>query len=85
MAESLPPDDPRQEARMPGSILESPNLITTEELAEFLRITPHAVHMQRLRDQKPGSLGIRVGQRVLFRPESIAAWLEETHAAQATG
>jgi hypothetical protein len=64
------------------SILDQTELVTIPELAHFLRQTPHAVHMQRLRGQMPGSLGFRVGARVLFKPEDIRAWLNECQAAQ---
>ena len=58
-------------------------LLTIPDLAQFLRVSDHAIHMQRLRRQKPGSLGFKVGARVLFRPEQLKAWLEETQADQA--
>jgi hypothetical protein len=58
-------------------------LLTIPDLARFLRVTEHAIHMQRLRRQKPGSLGFRVGAKVLFRPEQVREWLEETQAEQA--
>ena len=58
-------------------------LLTIPDLAQFLRVTEHAIHMQRLRRQKPGSLGFRVGAKVLFRPEQVREWLEETQAEQA--
>lgn len=58
-------------------------LLNIPDLARFLRVSEHAIHMQRLRNQKPGSLGFRVGARVLFRPEQVKVWLEETQAEQA--
>ena len=65
------------------SILEQGDrLLDIPDLARFCRVSPHAIHMQRLRNQKPGSLGFRVGAKVLFRPEQIKAWLEETQAEQ---
>ena len=66
------------------SILEQTDkLLTIPDLARFLRVSEHAIHMQRLRNQKPGSLGFRVGARVLFEPQKIKAWLEECQAEQA--
>lgn len=53
------------------------NLLTLEETAEYLRITPGALYMQLYRREKPGMLGIRVGRRVLFRPSDIHRFLEE--------
>ena len=58
-------------------------LLTIPDLAQYLRVSEHAIHQQRLRRQKPGNLGFKVGARVLFRPEQVKAWLEETQADQA--
>jgi hypothetical protein len=57
-------------------------LLTIPDLARFLRVSEHAIHMQRLRNQKPGSLGFRVGARVLFRPEQLKVWLHEVQTEQ---
>lgn len=68
----------------PPSIIEQGDmLLTVDDLARFLRITAHAVHMQRWRDQPPGNLGFRVGARVLFRPDQITAWLDKVQTEQA--
>jgi hypothetical protein len=52
-------------------------LLTLEETAEYLRLTPGALYTQRYRREKPGVLGIRVGRRVLFRPSDIDRFLDE--------
>ena len=52
-------------------------LLTLEETAEYLRLTPGALYTQRYRREKPGVLGIRVGRRVLFRPSDIDHFLDE--------
>jgi len=65
-----------------GSILDQDILLTVEDLARLTRVSPHAIHMQRLRDQKPGSLGFRVGARVLFQPADIRAWLDKLQDEQ---
>jgi hypothetical protein len=52
-------------------------LLTLEETAEYLRLTPGALYTQRYRREKPGVLGIRVGRRVLFRPSDIDGFLDE--------
>ena len=57
-------------------------LLDILDLARLCRVSPHGIHMQRLRNQKPGSLGFRVGAKVLFRPEQIKAWLDEVQAEQ---
>ncbi|MGF1617715.1 MAG: helix-turn-helix domain-containing protein [Acidimicrobiia bacterium] len=53
------------------------HLLTLEETAEYLRLTPGALYTQRYRREKPGVLGIRVGRRVLFRPSDIDRFLDE--------
>jgi len=52
-------------------------LLTLEETAEYLRLTPGALYTQRYRREKPGALGIRVGRRVLYRPSDIDRFLDE--------
>jgi hypothetical protein len=52
-------------------------LLTLQETAEFLRLTPGALYTQRYRGEEPGMLGIRVGRKVLFRPSDIDRFLEE--------
>lgn len=52
-------------------------LLTLEETATYLRLTPGALYTQRYRREKPGMLGIRVGRRVLFRPSDIDRFLDE--------
>lgn len=52
-------------------------LLTLDETAAYLRMTPGALYTQRYRREKPGSLGIRVGKKILFRPTDIDRFLEE--------
>lgn len=52
-------------------------LLTVEEAAAYLRVTPGALYTQRYRREKPGALGIRVGRRILFRPTDIDRFLDE--------
>lgn len=52
-------------------------LLTVQETAEYLRLTPGALYMQRHRGEKPGALGIRVGRKLLFRPSDIDQFLDD--------
>lgn len=52
-------------------------LLTIEEAAEYLRLTPGALYTQRYRREKPGSLGVRIGRRILYRPSDIDRFLDE--------
>lgn len=52
-------------------------LLTLQETAEYLRLTPGALYTQRYRGEKPGVLGIRIGRKVLFRSSDIDRFLEE--------
>ena len=52
-------------------------LLTIEETAEYLRLTPGALYTQRYRREKPGSLGVRIGRRILYRPSDIDRFLDE--------
>lgn len=57
-------------------------LLTVPEAAAFPRTKPGALFTQRHRGQKPGSLGIRYGKRVVYRVADIEAWLDELSAAR---
>ena len=61
----------------------SDRLLTIPEIADYFRLSQHALYMQRLRNQPPGNLGFKVGARVLFKSEDIRAWLDEIQAEQA--
>lgn len=52
-------------------------LLTLQETAEYLRLTPGALYTQRYRGEKPGVLGIRVGRKILFRGSDIDRFLDE--------
>ncbi len=57
-------------------------LLTSEELAELLNISRHAVYQMRHRSEGPRF--IRLDTRsVRYRPEDVDAWLEERAAATA--
>ena len=61
-------------------------LLTLQEAADYLRLTPGALYSQRYKGEKPGALGIRVGRKVLYRPGDINRYLNErlaeAHAAR---
>lgn len=60
-------------------------LLTLQEAAEYLRLTPSALYSQRYKGEEPGTLGIRVGKKILYRPADINRFLDERLAeAQAT-
>jgi hypothetical protein len=52
-------------------------LLTLQETADYLRLTPSALYSQRYKGDKPGVLGIRVGRKVLYRPADIDRFLDE--------
>ncbi|MCH7901582.1 MAG: hypothetical protein IH818_11840 [Acidobacteria bacterium] len=58
-------------------------LLDIPDVGRLFRVSVHALYMQRLRGQPPGSLGIKVGARVLFRPDVIKSWLEQIQEEQA--
>jgi hypothetical protein len=60
-------------------------LLTLKETADYLRLTPAALYTQRHRGDKPGSLGIRVGRKILYRPSDIDRFLEEKLERATTG
>lgn len=52
-------------------------LLTLTEAADYLRLTPNAMYSQRHRGEKPGTLGIRVGRKVLYRLSDIDRFLND--------
>jgi excisionase family DNA binding protein len=57
-------------------------LLTTDDLAELLNLSRHAVYQMRHRNEGPRF--IRLDTRsVRYRPEDVDAWLEERAAATA--
>ena len=78
------PNTPREDRRIqPDQLLEP--LLTLQEAADYLRLTPSALYSQRYKGEDPGALGIRVGKKVLYRPADIDHFLDERLAeAQAT-
>ena len=59
----------------PDQMLEP--LLTLQEAADYLRLTPSALYSQRYKGENPGALGIRVGKKVLYRPADINRFLED--------
>ncbi|HZD23735.1 MAG TPA: helix-turn-helix domain-containing protein [Acidimicrobiia bacterium] len=52
-------------------------LLTLQEAADYLRLTPSALYSQRYKGEEPGTLGIRVGKKILYRPADINRFLDE--------
>lgn len=50
------------------------DLLTIEELAQWLRVELKTIYQWR--DRGEGPKGFRVGRRVLFRPSDVLKWLE---------
>jgi len=49
-------------------------LLTIEDVADWIRTTPAAIHTQRYRGAGPR--GVRVGKRILFRRADVEDWLD---------
>jgi hypothetical protein len=48
-----------------------------EDAAEFFRTSPAALKAQRHRGIAPGSLGVKVGARILYDPDVCRQWVKE--------
>jgi predicted DNA-binding transcriptional regulator AlpA len=67
---------PVEVAMSPRSpVITPPNLRTTEEVAETLRVAP--VTLKTWRAQGRGPNYIRVGRQVRYRDDDIAQWLDQ--------
>ncbi len=58
-------------------------LLTVEELSALLRVSPAAIYSQRLRGEMPGTLGVKLGKRIFFRPADIDAYMDQQVAREA--
>ena len=53
------------------------DLLTVEELARMLRVSPSAIHSQRYRGEKPGALGFALGRRIFYRRADLDAFIDQ--------
>jgi len=57
-------------------------LARAAEVADFISTTVGALHAQRHRGEEPGSLGVVIGRKLLFKTEEIEGWVEDKLAAR---
>ena len=57
--------------------------VTIDVAAEFFNSTVGALRVQRHRNISPGNLGVKVGAKVLYSPETMSAWFKAQEQAQA--
>ena len=55
-------------------------LANVEDVAQWARTTVPALYAQRQRGEAPGALAVKIGRRLLWRPEDLEAWLERQAA-----
>ena len=60
------------------------DLLTVEELARLLRVSPSAIHSQRYRGEKPGALGFALGRRIFYRRSDLDDFIEQQIAREAS-
>ena len=51
-----------------------PRLLTTPEVAEALRVPVRTIHLWR--SKGIGPVGTRLGKRIVYRADDVAAWFE---------
>ncbi|GAA1997151.1 helix-turn-helix domain-containing protein [Microbacterium pumilum] len=57
-------------------------MVTTSELAEYLRVDVQAIYDLRLHDRGPK--GVRVGRELRFRVSDVKRWLDSLHEPDST-
>ncbi len=60
-----------------AEMLPTETLWDIDQMAAYFRKSPMAIHQQRHRGQNPGALGIKVGNRILFDPATVRAWVQD--------
>ncbi|MFK4790057.1 helix-turn-helix domain-containing protein [Microbacterium sp. ZW T5_56] len=58
-----------------------PDLMTTEQLAEYLQIPVRTLEDWRSPRRKTGPRWIRLGKRIQYRRATVDAWLESQETA----
>lgn len=61
----------------------TPIYLTAEEVASMYRLTVSALYTQRHRGEAPGSLGAKVGRKLLWRQSELDAWFDRTREEEA--
>ena len=56
--------------------LPSDRLAKASEVADYISTSVAALHTQRYRGEEPGSLGVVIGRKLLFKTEEVEAWLD---------
>ncbi|MFE7843560.1 helix-turn-helix transcriptional regulator [Microbacterium sp. NPDC057407] len=56
-------------------------MVTTSELAEYLRVDVQAIYDLRLHDRGPK--GVRAGRELRFRVSDVKRWLDALHEPDA--
>lgn len=64
---------------------ERDRVLTLNEAADYLRLTPGALYAQRYRSENPGALGIRVGRKIIYRMTDIDNYLDRLLAESQSG
>ena len=63
--------------------MEDLQLWTVEDLCSLLHVSRAAIYSQRLRGEMPGSLGVKLGKRIFFRPGDISDYIDSQQAREA--
>ena len=64
------------------SLPQDDRLATIEEAAEFWHSSVNALRVQRFRNMRPGNLGVKVGAKLLYSPNSMRSWFSDQEQAQ---
>jgi excisionase family DNA binding protein len=81
---NLPPSAPAPSTQPPApDRTSSPELLTAEEAAAWLRTTRKAIYAMAERAQLPGVT--RIGRRLLIRRDVLLSWLDQRGAAPSGG
>lgn len=57
--------------------------LTAEEVSDLFSIPVSSLYNQRWRRQAPGSLGAKVGRRILWRLSDLEAWFDSERSLTA--
>jgi len=59
---------------MPQPLAQSGDFLTIDEVHQLLGLSHSAIYTQRKRGEAPGSLGVKVGRRIMWRRSDLETW-----------
>lgn len=57
-------------------------LLTIDEVADIVRLSPRTLYNQRSAGEAPGALGFNIGRAIRWDAAELEAWIDEAKASR---